>query len=160
MGLAMNLRNYTSTVPVGRTVADIEELLVKAGATTVSRFYDDKQRLAGFLFQMNVVTAPNTRPIPVTFKLPANPSAVEKVMKSGVKRAHKGTYDRIADQAERTAWRLLYDWVSVQVSMILLEQAKAIQVFLPYYYDTRTDRTLFEHLEEGNFKLLTQGTKE
>jgi len=147
----MKLRNYTSTVPVARSVSDIEELLVKAGATTVSKFYDDNKRLAGFLFQMLV----NLQPL--TFKLPSNPDAVTKVMMAEIKKAHKGTKQRVMDQAERTAWRLLHDWVHVQVSMILLEQAKAIQIFLPYVWDQGTNKTLFEHYESNNFKQLTQG---
>ena len=147
----MKLRNYTSTVPVAKSVADIEELLVKAGATTVSKFYDEQKRLAGFLFQMMV----NLHPI--TFKLPSNPDAVAKVMMLEIKKPHKGTKQRVADQAERTAWRLLHDWVHVQVSMILLEQAKAMQVFLPYVWNQETNRTLFEHYERNDFKQLTEG---
>ena len=145
------LRNYTSTVPVSRSVADIEELLVKAGATTVSKFYDDNQKLAGFFFQMVV----DRRPL--TFKLPADASAVSKVLKAQVKKPHKGTMQRMEEQAERTAWRLLYDWVHVQVSMIMMEQAKAIQIFLPYWYNEKENKTLFEHMEETKFKQLTSG---
>lgn len=147
----MPLRNYTSTVSVSKSVADIEELLVKAGATTVSKFYDDNKRLAGFFFQMVVDRRP------MTFKLPADAAAVAKVMKSGVKKAHRGTMQRIEEQAERTAWRLLYDWVHVQVSMILMEQAKAIQIFLPYWFNEQRNQTLFEHMEETKFKQLTAG---
>jgi hypothetical protein len=149
----MKLRNYTSTVPVSRSVGDIEELLVKAGATTVSKFYDDKKRLAGFLFQMIV----NLQPI--TFKLPSNPDAVTKVMLAEIKKPHRGTKERVMEQAERTAWRLLHDWVHVQVSMILLEQAKAIQVFLPYVWNPESNRTLFEHYEANDFKQLKQLTE-
>lgn len=149
----MKLRNYTSTVPVSKSISDIEELLIKAGATTVSKFYDNDKRLAGFLFQMTV----NLQPI--TFKLPSNPDAVAKVMLGEIKRAHKGTKKRIMEQADRTAWRLLHDWVHVQVSMILLEQAKAMQIFLPYVWNESTNKTLFEHYEDTGFKQLTEGTK-
>lgn len=41
--------------------------------------------------------------------------------------------------------------------MIKMEQAEAIQVFLPYIYDGKTDKTLFEKLKSSNFKQLTSG---
>lgn len=143
----MKLRNYTSSVSVEKSVSAIESLLVKAGALTVSRFYDDG-RLAGFFFQIPV------NGIAMTFKLPANPLAVRRVMEGEVKKPRRGTMNRVWDQAERTAWKLLHDWVHTQLSMIQMEQAEAMQVFLPYAYDGKNDQTFFEKLKGSGFKQL------
>lgn len=146
----MNLRNYTSTVPVERSTAAIERLLVDAGAQHIMRSYDGGI-LAGFIFGIEV----NGKPI--TFKLPANPGAVIVMMMKGVKRERPNTIMRIKEQAARTAWKLLHDWVHVQVSLILMGQAEAIQVFLPYAYDSGKKETLFESLKINGFKALPTG---
>lgn len=149
----MKLKNYTSGVRVEKSISEIESLLVKAGATAVSRFYVNG-RLGGFLFEIPV------RGIPMTFKLPSNPEAVERVMKEGVRKPHKGTMkrigtlERIKEQAERTAWKLLNEWVHIQLSMISMQQAEAMQVFLPYIYDQKKDQTFFEKLKGTGFKQL------
>lgn len=142
------LKNYTSGVAAEKSISEIEGLLVRAGATAVSKFYED-QRLAGFIFQIPY------NGIPLTFKLPSNPKAVQRVMMAGIKKKQKGTEKRVADQSERTAWALLRDWVHTQLSMIKMEQAEALQVFLPYSYNGDTDTTLFDKVKSGGFKLLT-----
>ncbi len=102
----MNLRNYTSTVPVERSTAAIERLLVDAGATHISRTYVNGS-LTGFIFVIEV----NGKSI--SFKLPANPTAVKNMLMKKMKKEHQGTRTRIQEQSERTAWKLLHDWVHV-----------------------------------------------
>lgn len=145
----MKLKNYTSTVSVERSISAIETLLVQAGASHVGRFYNDEKKLCGFLFQLPL------NGIPATFKLPSNPDAVRKVMQAEVLKPHRGTMERIAEQAEKTAWRILHEWVHIQLTMIQMQQAEAIQVFLPYWYDGKKDQTLFERMRDGGFKQLT-----
>ena len=60
----------------------------------------------------------------------------------------------ITEQAQRTSWKILYDWVQVQVSMIQLQQAEFIEVFLPYCYDREADKTFYEKLKGNGFKQL------
>ena len=144
----MKLRNYTSNVAIDRSLAAIEKLLVDAGATHFSKFYDDNKELVGVLFQLPV------NGIPQTFQLPAKPKAAEKKMLADIKKPHRGTVARVREQAARTAWKLLHDWVHVQVSMILMEQADAIQVFLPYHFDMQRQQTFFEKIKDNGFKQL------
>jgi hypothetical protein len=76
-------------------------------------------------------------------------------MEAEVRKPHRGTLERIAEQAERTAWSLLRDWVHIQVTMIQMQQAEAMQIFLPYAYDGKNNQTLFEKLKGNGFKLLS-----
>lgn len=145
----MNLKNYTSGVPVSRSIMLIEEKLLSIGAKTISKFYDEQMNVEGFTFQIVKNGMPS-----LIFKLPSKWRACEKVMRGEVKRPREHTFDKITEQAQRTAWKLLYDWVCIQVSMIELEQAEAIEVFLPYAYDPASNRTLFEKVKEGEIKLL------
>ncbi|MBI5598409.1 MAG: hypothetical protein HY890_01575 [Deltaproteobacteria bacterium] len=146
----MNLRNYTSSAPVERSTAGIERLLVDAGATHIARSYADNA-LVGFIFTIEVSGKP------ITFKLPANPAAVKRLMEKGIKRARPGTARRLQEQAARTAWKLLHDWVHVQLSLIQMGQADAVQIFLPYAYDALKNETIYDRLKANGFKALTAG---
>lgn len=143
----MNLKNYTSTVPVERSVAQIERRLVAHGAHDILKLYEDK-KLTGIAF----ITTIEGQKIP--FRIPARVENVRKSMVSSLKRPRKGSVDRASDQAERTAWKLLADWVDIQVSLLELNQAKFMEVFLPYMYDHNKKRTLFERMESDGIKNL------
>ncbi len=143
----MNLKNYTSVVPAMNSAAAIEALLVEAGATSVSKWYVEKQ-LGGFLFQMPI------NGLPMVFRLPAK---VELVYQAMLKRARKPDAAKRASlraQAQRTAWRTLHEWVQIQVTMILLEQIDPLQVFLSYQYDENTGATFYDRVKTGTVKLL------
>jgi hypothetical protein len=144
------MKNYTSTVPVERTVSRIEQILANAGAGNIIKDYKngELQALSFTLYHGNT-----GKMVPI--RLPANAEAVEKVLLGEVKRPHKETLLRIKQQASRTAWKLMQDWIEVQVSLIELHQVEALQVFLPYIWDGR--RTYYTALKEGGFKMLPQG---
>ena len=57
-----------------------------------------------------------------------------------------------AEQAERTAWKLVQDWVEVQMSMVQLKQADVREVFLAYIWNGR--QTFFQNLEQTGFRAL------
>jgi hypothetical protein len=57
-----------------------------------------------------------------------------------------------AEQASRTAWKIVQDWIEVQMSMIQMKQADTLQVFLPYVYDGK--RTFYQVLQQNNFRGL------
>src|SRR5574343_1267827 len=115
-GRSMNLKNYTSSVPVERSVMNIEHHLVRAGAGHIAKSYDTNGVLTGITFQIvkgNVNTV---------FKLPAKWEKCFEVMFKEVRKPRPETRERVKEQAQRTAWKILHDWVEIQVSLIQLEQ--------------------------------------
>jgi hypothetical protein len=146
--MALNLKNYTSEVPAVTSMGKIERCLVEAGATDISKKYRDGV-CESIVFRMMVNN------IPLFFQLPAKVDACFKVLWKEVKRPQPDTKQRILSQSERTAWKIVCDWVEIQLSMIRLEQAEVMQVFLPYVYDPVTDQTFYNKLKESNFKQLT-----
>ncbi len=143
----MNIRNYTSSVPVINSINFIEHRLASAGATHIAKFYEEN-RPVGMIFQ---ITHNN---VPLTFKLPAKSQAVFNVLFNTVKRPRPSTKETIRSQSDRTAWKILSDWVDIQITMIQLEQAEFTEVFLPYFYDQKTNKTLFEKVAANEIKLL------
>ena len=61
-------------------------------------------------------------------------------------------------QANRTAWKVLSDWTEIQCTMILLGQAKPLQMFLPFVYDVKNEETLYDKVINGKMQIqLTEG---
>lgn len=147
-----NLKNYTSEVPAITSMGRIEKALVEAGASDISKKYADGM-CSAVTFRIPVNN------IPMFFLLPARADACFKILwgemtPRGRGQAHKKKW---MAQAERTAWKIVADWVEIQLSMIQLEQAELMQVFLPYAYDPVSDQTFYEKLKTTNFKMLTNG---
>lgn len=149
----MPIKNYTSQVDASRSLELIERTLVKAGATHVSRWYV-KGEIAGVLFSIQVDE--NT----LQFKMPAKIDNVFNALWAEVLRPVSGSKERTLEQAKRTTWKILLDWVQAQMALIEMDQVKAQEVFMPYLYDARSDKTLFEYWEGHAYKgLLGDGKK-
>lgn len=145
------VKNYTSTVPVDRTVARIEAALVRGGARAIAKDYDDAGALVGIQFQVVHPTLKHT----ITIRLPANAKAVFATLSGQMKKPRSSTMERLREQSERTAWRLVQDWVEVQIAMIELRQAEFLEVFLPYVWSGSV--TFYGQLKSAGFAMLTAG---
>ena len=142
------IRNYTSGTPVDRSVSFIEKKLVEAGARHIAKQYNDGT-LCAIVFSLE---HPGAKPFPI--KLPANVEACEHILLARVRRPRKGTPQKVREQAERTAWKLLADWVDVQVAMIKLGQVEALEIFLPYMFNSFSGTTFYQELKASGFKAL------
>ncbi|MBO9682334.1 MAG: hypothetical protein J7502_06655 [Flavisolibacter sp.] len=128
----------------------IEELLVEVGATNINKQYKDKV-CTGITFLLYDPQLQQT----LAFHLKAQVEECFTVLWKEVKRPQSNTKEMLMKQANRTAWKILTDWTEIQCSMILLKQAKPLQMFLPFVYDMKTNETLFDKVSNGNLKLLT-----
>ena len=144
----MNLKNYTSTVPAATSINRIEKFLVDSGASDVSKKFKNGACVA-ITFRMVIDN------IPVFFQLPAKVDTCFKVLWGELKKPWLANKDNYLEQAEKTAWKLVHDWIEMQFTMIKLQQVEALQVFLPYVYDPAKDETFYEKVKSNNMKLLT-----
>ena len=146
------IKNYTSSVPMLTSISRIEYRLAKAGALHIAKSYKNEMPV-GMMFQLD-----NGKGIPLTFKLPAKTDKVFEWLRYQRKRPPtKSQLAQLEQQANRTAWKILSDWIDIQISMIEIGHTEAMQVFLPYAYDVNEDKTLYEKIKETNFKMLTAG---
>lgn len=139
----MAIKNYTSKKSATVTAAEIEELLIKHGAKMIQKEITNGNISA---FRFVVDSAVGLVPI----QLPVNVEAVYKILQKDRKtnRAVKVTMA----QAERTAWRCLYDWTAAQMALIEIGMVKLEQVFLPYVV-YKDGRTLYEAAAAKGFYL-------
>jgi hypothetical protein len=142
-----NIKNYTSGIASDRSISKIEQILVELGATNISKQYKDgKLSAISFLIMVNGNTVP--------FKLPAKVDQVREALRRSYKRISAPALRKITEQADRTAWKIVCDWVEIQATLIRLEQAEFLEVFLPYVYKIEDDQTFFERLKTTQYKAL------
>jgi hypothetical protein len=149
----MNIKNYTSTVEASKSMARVEELLVEIGATNINKQYQDKV-CTGITFLLYDSQLQQTSP----FHLTAQVEECFLILWKEIKRPRPETKDQLRKQASRTAWKILCDWTEIQCSMILLGQAKPLQMFLPFVYDMKNNQTLFEKIATGKANFLLPDT--
>lgn len=85
----------------------------------------------------------------IFFSLPANYSGVLRAMKADKKVQNRYCKE---DQAIRTSWRIVKDWVEAQMALIDAELADLAEVFLPYAI-TKSGKRLYEDLSDTNYLL-------
>ena len=145
----MGLKNYTTGISVDKTILEIEQILSKHGATDVWKQFDG----AGYVVCVNF--AINTEFGKMPFRLPMDVLAVSQIIKNEKKSGKLGGLSnreaQDIEQARRVGWRIIKDWIDAQMALVEIKLVKIEQVFLPYAYDFRTEKTLYETFREKKF---------
>lgn len=145
------LLNYTTTIPAVRTISEMQQMLVEAGATSVAVHYVEA-KASGLTFH-----AP-TKYGPQVFTLGVDIVAVQAVLLKGRPRTAKATSKAYSyEQAERVAWRVARSWLEAQLAMIKIGLASIDQIMLPYLH-VGADKTLYAaYQDQQNVLALTAG---
>jgi len=148
----MALKNYTTSISPEKTIGEIEIILSKHGASHIFKMYDNGIPKA-VAFKM-IINGQD-----ISFKLPMEEDKILQVFKNAVH--NKGLSKRYwedREQARRTGWRIIKDWVDSQMALLEINVVKFEEIFLPYMYDANTDETLFQKLEKKGFNLMLDYT--
>lgn len=148
--MANKIKNYTSSVSVERTIAAIEQELVKIGVSHIEKSYANGLP-TGIIFSITIPNAPVLR-----YKIPVNSESAHDILKS-IPTYRRKPKEWLRAQASRTAWRIVFNWIEIQVAMVQLQQADSLQVFLPYAYNTETGQTLYEKIRGNGYTALLNG---
>lgn len=146
----MPLLNYTTSVPVAKTLAEVTRLLVDAGARSISTTYGPTGSPTGVAFTVETAYGPRS------FALPARAERVQAVLG----RQKVETRYRTPEQAERVAWRIVKDWLEAQLALIRTEMVALDQVMLPYMVDDESGggHTVYElYVERAQQRALAAG---
>lgn len=142
------IKNYTSSVPAARSVLHIEDKLAAHGAQSVVKQYGSERQLVAVSFFMDI----ENKLVP--FRLPARVEQVEKVLRENIKRPRPGTLNKIKEQATRTAWKIISDWIDAQMALVELQQAEIVEIFMPYMWNERLGKSFYQIARAQNFNLL------
>lgn len=135
----MAIKNYTSEVDVYKSLGEVQGALAKHGARQIMVEYDAAGRPTGVTFAIE------TEAGRMGFMLPANIDGVEAVFKKqGIKDSR--------EQAERTGWRNIRDWVLAQMAIIEAGMVEMDEVFLPYLTNGQR-QTLYGMFKSGQLAL-------
>lgn len=133
----IEVKYYRSTIAPARTIGEIQAFLAMAGAQAVIVEYDGGEPEA-----LSFIIAVDGRP--VRFRLPINWRGVHQLLQRDTRAA---AAQKTEEQARRTAWRLVRDWVEAQVYFAQAGQASLAQLMLPHALDER-GQTLFEQFRQ------------
>jgi hypothetical protein len=139
------IKNYTTEIPVERTIAEIQTILAQNGARGIALEYDAHGRIKDIFFKIKL----HEKELP--FRLPSKPDNVYAAVFAGMQYEQRLRQERMK-KAEAIAWRICKTWLEAQITLINLEQAKLEEVFLPYLV-LPSNKTLFETMEHNQFLL-------
>ena len=121
-------------------------ILVAKGADEISIVYDDDRQPAGLKW-----TVQSPRLGRVAFALPCNIDAV--FVKLTEQRVMVTSPESRRQQAIRTSWRILKDWVEAQMALLETGMVTMDEIFLPYMLSG--GQTFYQALVAGEFKALS-----
>ncbi len=144
----MPILNYTTTVDAYKTASEIEYMLMRHNVKSIMKDYDGER-----IVSMSFLIDTGSRKVPV--KMPVRTDECLRVLKKEKQSSPRKQIKDTIDQAERVAWRILKDWVEVQMALLDIKMVTAEEIFLPYIVD-QSGRTIYEMLEEKQFLLEAQ----
>jgi hypothetical protein len=135
----MAIKNYTTTKHPCESIGEIQAALAKGGAKKVMIDYDESGEPKSLAFALE------TERGFIGFQLPANIEGVCEVFKKQKIRAD-------IEQAKKTAWRNVRDWVLAQMAFIEAGNATLQEAFLPYLTN-KEGQTLYQVYVSGRLLL-------
>ena len=153
----MITKNYTTSIKVEKTIMEIEQILVKFKAQGIYKEYVG-ERISALMFFI----VKDGQKIP--FKIPVCVDKARNIITRLVN-AKKLPRRYLAEplrteQGERVSWRIIKDWIFSQLSMIEIEYADPVEIFLPYAYDSVNDKTVYQKFVEQKEKFIALEHKE
>jgi hypothetical protein len=144
------IKNFSTEIPVGRTIAEIEKMLTKYGATKIMKEYEGE-------LPVMLVFAITTEHGQMGIRLPIHPDKIMDVFKFQVSNGKLPRKywdgDWAHEQAHRVAWRIIRDWLDAQLTLLNIQMVKIDEIFLPYIYNDKLKMTVYEMLDKGKFNL-------
>lgn len=143
----MPILNFTTKIDAWKTVSEIQQILSKNNVSHCSVKNEGS-------FPVALSFTIEFKQQPLNFLLPCNYKGVLECFKKDKKVPNSS---KNPEQAIRTSWRIVKDWVEAQMAIIESEQATIEQVFMPYLIINETGETLSSKLLNGDgLKLLNK----
>lgn len=136
-----SIKNYTTSIPAGRILENIQRILVQFEAQNSYFTYDGQGRIEAIAFKIVINDVLQGVLLPVEWvKVRA---LLEQI----------GGY-KDDEHAYRVALKNLQDWLDAQFAILQTQMVEFPQIFLPYMVNS-DGKTLYSVLKESNYKLLS-----
>lgn len=133
----------STIVNANQTLAELQELLSRRGASSILVDYEDGSP-SGLAFKLKI----HEQHIP--FRLPCRWQSVMQILRSVNKKPKKN--DTWESWAKKVAWRQILYWIKAQLALIETGMVRAEEVFLPYA--CMGHKTVYEVMNETKFLQL------
>jgi len=143
------IKNYSTSIPVERTITEIEKMLAKFGATKIMKEYDTEGNPNSLIF--SILTDFGEMPVKLPIKTEKIQQVFREQVEQGLLNKKYGGGEWAQAQAQRVGWRIIKDWLDAQMTLIKIHQTEIQEIFLPYAYDSKTNTTLYEQMKEKKF---------
>ena len=144
----MPLKDYTTDKSPEETIGEITKLLQPFGIRGVLSEYDDTGNIVKMSFTIRI------KDQDFAYRLPSDWRPVLKYFEQDRKTPRNLCTE---DQARRTAWRQIYHWIDAQLALVQVNMVTMQEIFLPYWEDVRTGKTLYEVFDNNPGLLLGNG---
>lgn len=145
----MPLLNYSTKISPEQTIGEIQKILSRHGVQAMMTEYEGRN-VASVSFKMLVSDQT------VSFRLPCKWSAVLEIFKNDPVYRRRGAASE--EQAIRTSWRIIKEWVDAQLALVEINMVTIPQVFLPYSI-MKDGRILADHVAANPAFLLVEAKK-
>ena len=139
----MAIKNYTTTINANKTIGEIQELLSKHGANAIMTEYNNGE-VIGLSFK---IMTPRGE---MGVRLPANTDRVLQVLRN--QRKKNNQVKDTMEQATKTAWRIIKDWIDAQMAILETEMVEMEEIFLPYMINN-DGQTLYQAFKNNQLRL-------
>ena len=130
--------NYTTVIDPAKSAGECVAMLAAHGVTGIGQTFDGKGLPMGLTFQIATPWGPRR------YSLPINVKGTEKALAKAYQRRDIAMRYTGLDQAQRVAWRVMKDWLEVQLALIQAGVAELDQVMLPYMHTDDAGTTVWE----------------
>lgn len=118
----MPIANYSTDVPVSRTLGHVMGMLASAGASSITQHVGEGGAIIGIEFGIN--TEQGWR----GYRMPVRIDGVHAALRADRLPPRQQT----REHAARVAWRIAHDWLRAQVALIEADMATLPEVMFPY----------------------------
>ena len=147
----MVVKNYTTSILVEKTIMEIEQLLCKFGAQAIMKEY-----LGGQVSSLSFFVLFDDQKIP--FKLPLKTEKARSIISNAVNEGYLPqrylNEPLRTEQGLRVGWRIIKDWIHSNLSLLEIEFANPVEIFLPYMHDYVEGKTLYDKFIENKSKFI------
>jgi hypothetical protein len=139
--------NYSTVIDPMKSAGECMGLLVAHGASAIGTTYDSGFP-TGLTFVLETAWGPRR------YSLPINIDGTHKALLKAWRRGKIPQRFTSDEQARRVGWRVLKDWLEVQIALVEAGVAEFTQVMLPYVHVDGDEQTLWQRYVANEQKAL------